>query len=461
MIKEVRQSRWFNYGVILLAVLIPFQPRLYKSLRAFSASLIQTSWSLPAYFEIHFDVFVADFLIIALIGMALRGKLLFWEGERKYLTLFLLAALVSIFGSSLPTYPLQYWRWMHLALPAGLFFVLGHRPQIPFTALAKGVVMASVIEALIAIVQYFVQHSLGLKMLGEPTLIARNFVGSTVPIADGSRWIFDRLFHVVRDHPFILRASGTLPHPNILGGVMVFGLLMTYYLYGLGKKRGWLAAIIALQVFCLFITYSRSALYMWVLMTLLWIAVTSWKDKKLSSLIGVAGGCFLLCGALLYPQLFERGGVVSYTAVSQVSDIKRLALHEIGWKMIQAHPWMGVGFNSYMLAFQTMFEKTAAEIAYVHNVYLHIAAEIGIPGLMAFLAFSWVILMKGWRLREQPAVLTSACILLAFLGIGMVDYYPLCDPSSRVIFFLMAGILRSHLVEEPLLVLHESLKNRA
>jgi hypothetical protein len=36
-------------------------------------------------------------------------------------------------------------------------------------------------------------------------------------------------------------------------------------------------------------------------------------------------------------------------------------------------------------------------------------------------------------------VLSCTCVLLAFLAIGMVDHYPLCDQSARLIFFLMAG----------------------
>lgn len=443
-----------QYALFCLVALIPFQPRYYKCLRTFSASLINHNWNLPSYFERHVDLFIADFFLLGILMLGafrIRSwKSMLWDGEKKYLTIFLLTSLVSIIHSHQPLYLLHYWRLVHLILPAGLFFIFRDSLPFSFQKLAKVVVSVTLLEAVIAITQYFVQHSLGLKALGEPTLIARQFIGPSVPISDGSVWIFDRIFHPLRHHSFILRASGTLSHPNILGGILVFGLCMSYYLYTqISKRRIWLGFVIAIQLFALFITYSRSALYMWAMVTGLWILVTSWKEKKLSSLLFVTGGFFLLSLALLYPQLFARGGVVSYTQVSEGSDVQRLALHQIGWAMIKGHPWFGVGFNSYMLALQALFEHQATEIAYLHNAYLHLAAEIGIPGLFAFLLFCSFVVKAGWLHRQKPEVLVSLCIFLAFLGVGLVDHYPVCDLSSKLIFFLSAGLIKSSCATTP------------
>jgi hypothetical protein len=439
----------FGFFLFCLTALIPFQPRFYKVLKPFSRSLVQPIWNFPSYFEIHCDLFVADIFLLGLLFMGIykisSWKSLFWEGEKKYLTLFLFASLLSIFHSSLPFYPLHYWRWLHLALPVALFLVASHSIPISFRKLATVVVAAVFLEAGIAIAQYFVQHSLGLKLLGEPTLITRSFLGSSVPMGDGSVWIFDRLFHVIRDRSFILRASGTLPHPNILGGILVFGLCMSYYLYRQNsQRRVLLGGVIGIQILALFITYSRSALYMWIAVTSLWILVISLNEKKFTSLSWVVSGFFLLGIGIFYPQLFERGGIVSYTAVSQVSDAQRLTLHDIGWSMIKTHPWLGVGFNSYMLAFQPLFEQQAS-VDYLHNVYLQLASEVGIPGVVFFLIFCALILKEGWKMRRSPEVLACLCIFVAFLGIGLVDHYPLCDFSSKLVFFLTAGLMKAQI----------------
>ncbi|HEY5235072.1 MAG TPA: hypothetical protein VIJ14_02740, partial [Rhabdochlamydiaceae bacterium] len=342
MTEKVAAASWIRlkikseYFLYLLVFLIPFQQRLYKFLRPFSLSLIDQRWNVPEYFETHLDAFISDFVLLGLIFWCLKKALVqwrsFWDKESKYLTLFLFFALASIVNSNFASYPIPYWRWMHLALPAFLFFFLSRirLEEGSFKKIAQIVLGIALIECAIALPQYFVQHSLGLKGLGEPTLIATNYVGAHFPMVDGSIWILDRFFHGVRENAFVLRASGTLTHPNILGGFMVFGLLMTYYIYGASKKRGGLSFAILLQTFCLFITYSRSAIFVGAFTTLVWIGLTWWREKKLSSLIWVSAGSALLCLGLLYPQIFARGGVVSYNEVAQSSDVLRMTVQDVG-----------------------------------------------------------------------------------------------------------------------------------
>jgi len=434
--------------ILLLCFFIPFQQRFYKFLKPISLSLIHQAWQIPHYFEIHLDAFISDFMILALILYCLKKgriqwKSFFWEGERKYLSLFLFFSLASIASSSFAAYPLPYWRWMHLALPAFLFFYLSRSElgEGSFGKISKVVLAASLIECAIAIPQYFIQHSLGLAWLGEPTLISRHYLGSNFPMPDGSVWIFDRFFHGIRENLFVLRAYGTLPHPNILGGVMVFSLLMTYYLFGLGKRRGWLGIAIVLQVFCLFITYSRSALYAGGIATFVWIFLTAWRERKIPSLFWIAGGSFILSLGLLYPQLFERGGIVSYNSVVQSSDELRLVIQDVGLAMLRAHPFLGVGFNNYMLVLKTFTQGQPVPPTYIHNLYLHFGAEVGIFGVSAFLAFCFLILRKGWNQRQRPEMVTSLSIFIAVLCIGLVDFYPLCTQQTRLIFFLVAGLI--------------------
>lgn len=436
-----------EYFLYLLVLVLPFQQRIYKFLKKVSVSLVNPEWHVPGYFEIHLDAFISDVVLLGLVFWCLKkaaiGWKSFWDGESKYLSLFLLIALASIINSSFASYPLQYWRWMHLVLPAFLFFFLSQIriEEGSFTKIAKIVFSVALIECAIAICQYFVQHSLGLKGLGEPTLIATNYLGSNFPMADGSIWILDRFFHGIRENAFVIRASGTLPHPNILGGFMVFGLMMTYHIYGLSKRRGWLSLAILLQIFCLFTTYSRAAIFAAALTTLIWVAFTTWREKKLTSLIWVSAGSFLLSLGLLYPQIFHRGGIVSYNVVAQSSDALRMTVQDVGMAMFKAHPFFGVGFNNYMLAFAS-FAKGLPD-TYIHNVYLHLGVEIGLFGLLSLLMFCFLVFLKGWKNRSQPEVLTCLCIFIGFLTIGLVDFYPLCVQQTRLIFFLTAGLIAS------------------
>jgi O-antigen ligase len=314
-----------------------------------------------------------------------------------------------------------------------------------FKRLAKIVLITALIECAIAIPQYFVQHSLGLKGLGEPTLIGRNFLGPHFPMADGSIWIFDNFFHGVRNKAFVLRACGTLTHPNVLGGFMVFSLLMTYYLYGLGQRRVWLSLAILFRPSCFLLPILDRQFFAAALTALIWIVLTSWREKRVTTLIWVAAGSFCLSLGLLYPQMFHRGGIVSYNVVSQNSDTLRLTVQDVGIAMFKAHPFLGVGFNNYMLAFNTYAGGGALPATYIHNVYLHLGVEVGLFGVLSFLIFCLFILIKGWNSRHRPEVLTSLCIFLGFLAIGLVDFYPLCIQQGRLIFFLAAGFIAAPL----------------
>jgi hypothetical protein len=113
--------------LILLVFLIPFHQRFYKFLQTFSQSLVNASWQVPEYFEIHLDAFLSDFILIGLIFWCLKKGMVswksFWQGQSKYLSLFLFCALASVINSNFASYPIPYWRWMHLALPAFLFFL--------------------------------------------------------------------------------------------------------------------------------------------------------------------------------------------------------------------------------------------------------------------------------------------------------------------------------------------------
>ena len=117
-----------------------------------------------------------------------------------------------------------------------------------------------------------------------------------------------------------------------------------------------------------------------------------------------------------------------------------MTLQDIGIAMMRLHPLLGVGFNNYYVAIQTFVEAQQVAPIYVHNIYLLLGAEIGVLGLLAFMAFCLGGLKRGWDNRRSPAIETSLVIFIAFLGIGLVDFYPLFSQQARMILFLSAAL---------------------
>ncbi len=77
----------------------------------------------------------------------------------------------------------------------------------------KIIIIAAILHSIIAIIQFFTQHSIGLFWLKE-SLISPEITGVAKLIFNGSKYI---------------RAYGLFPHPNILGGFLLFSIVLTWY----------------------------------------------------------------------------------------------------------------------------------------------------------------------------------------------------------------------------------------
>ncbi len=65
------------------------------------------------------------------------------------------------------------------------------------------------------------------------------------------------------------------------------------------------------------------------------------------------------------------------------------------------HPLLGVGIGNFptVLSQHTDLAKAGSS---AHNLYLNIAAEIGLIGLLASLGILWTILKRGWTVFASP-----------------------------------------------------------
>jgi hypothetical protein len=443
---------------LVLIFLIPFQARFYKSLKSFSLSWIDPSWQLPSYFERFADLFVSDFLLVVLLlGLAVREFDGFLRRSNSYfsyervLVLFLGVALLSIVLSDYRTYLLPYWKWAHLALCALVVYAVRSWAR-SLKAIAAVVVLSATLECAIAIPQYLVQHQIGFKAVGEPTLVSKHTQAPHFVMPKNSVTLIDYLLTHSQEPTWIIRAAGTFPHANMLGGFLIFSLLMTCYLYSLPTlsqiQKGWVGASLILQILTLFITFSRGAFFAFLAAIAVWFFLHYWKEKKVFSLWKPILTGTALSFLLLFPQLFYRGGVVSYNEMSLRSDMMRLSMQDVAIQMIADHPWLGVGYNNYLIALEKYTHGVQVEKISVHNVYLLIAAETGLIGLAVFLISCGIAVYRGWQQRHSLEGRMLLALFLAYLSIGFIDYYPILFQQTRLVFFLIGGMLCSLLPEK-------------
>lgn len=180
-----------------------------------------------------------------------------------------------------------------------------------------------------------------------------------------------------------VRVFSTLQNPNLLAGflVMIMALAAGLALRGAHSvpRRLAFAIFIGLLGVCLVLTYSRGA----------WLSVLA--------VIGVYGmlhnrrifWLLLLIPAAVLPAhdaVLER--LLSIINPTDTSSTLRIALWESTVAMIMDRPLLGIGWGAYWLVYPEydfFVQDAGTKIFHAHNLYLQIAAEIGIPGFVAFL----------------------------------------------------------------------------
>jgi len=120
------------------------------------------------------------------------------------------------------------------------------------------------------------------------------------------------------------------------------------------------------------------------------------------------GGVALAIAALLSANTIGllpsaiRARLTDFTQQAQVYDVRgvgindanyavleRLAHWQAAGEMIRYHLWTGVGFSNYEPVYpQYALMNWPIALGHAHNYYLNVAAELGAPGLMAYL-FLW------------------------------------------------------------------------
>jgi O-antigen ligase len=291
--------------------------------------------------------------------------------------------------------------------------------------------LTGALQSVLGVLQHLTNSSLGLTFFGEAQSILTGPVGGE----------------------FISRVAGTIGHPNNLAGylnliiqinlALLFAPLARFY-----KKL--LLPLLALTATTLVLTYSRGG---WLAMSFggaitgyLCLARRS-HSKVIPFLVSTSLVVLLLVSSvILITPLKKRFFEEDYGAARS-----RIPMSVVAWNIIQSNPWLGVGLSNYVNV-ASYYDTTKEAIAYefprpVHNEFLLIAAEIGLPALGCFLVILATLLVQLFRVsrsREDP--------VLPYIAIGLLGtyfgwclfrqtdyaYVLLADP-----FWLLAGLAQA------------------
>lgn len=242
-----------------------------------------------------------------------------------------------------------------------------------------------------------------------------------------------------------VRVFSTLKNPNLLAGFLVSIMAVAA---GLGfnsrrtvGKMAYLGLVLALGA-CLVLTYSRGA---WISVFAVIAVFGLLYNRKIFWLLALLPAAVMMIG---HEVFLER--LLSIMNPTDTSSTLRLALWESTVAMIADKPLLGIGWGAYWMVYPEydfFILDAGTKIFHAHNMYLHIAAETGIPGLIAFLAIlggharSAFLLARrekgGWTAGFMLGVFAA---LLAIAVGGFTDYV-LYSIQMSMLFWLLNALV--------------------
>ncbi|KQO42146.1 O-antigen ligase [Aeromicrobium sp. Leaf245] len=200
------------------------------------------------------------------------------------------------------------------------------------------------------------------------------------------------------------RRIGYSTHPNVMGLCAMLGLaLVPFLLRVLPRRWSWLVLLLgAACAWNVWVSGSRAALVVAVAVAVLFVALERRVEVALA-LFGLAIPALWIVGNAL-----TGGGSMQNNVLGRLlgggtaagSDAEREYLAKVALDAFTSHPVLGIGLGDVMEA---------------HNIYLQVAAAVGIVGTAVYL-----VLLASVALRAITLPGPSALLALPVLGYAMI-----------------------------------------
>lgn len=298
-------------------------------------------------------------------------------------------------------YNLRLVGFVLLGYGAVLLWPQTFRPQL----LMKLIIVLGTVVALLGIVQY---------LLPKDILTHAGY-----GVERGARAAF-----FIDDKPEFPRIMSTLREPNALGAYLLVPLVATM-LYGLqaigARRRLLLAGMFGMQALALFFTFSRSA---WAAAALAVGLAVVWQYRALAwrlmrRLWLPLALVVLLVAAGLYSQRHSPFVQTYITHASNDADLDSNDYHALflqqGLEGIADQP-LGHGPGTAGLA---SIQNPAGSFL-TENYYVQIGYEVGIAGLLLFIAINIMLYVWLWYCRTEPLAVVLLATFWGYMLMNMV-----------------------------------------
>ena len=276
-----------------------------------------------------------------------------------------------------------------------------------------------IFQSLVAWYQFIFQKSVfGYSFLGETNLQAYSGLAKTT--INGAELIL----------PY-----GTTAHPNILGGLLTFlVLILLHQKTKNAKKNPYKVILLFIGILTILLTQSVSAM-----IALLIGSVLILKKPKLSSIKIASVYAFFIIVSILGLSL-----VTNIFTVKNNSIIRRDYLNQASISMIKKEPFLGIGARNFTAYVEknSNHQEVVRFVQPVHNVFLLFVAEFGALGAGILLIYidyfkKYFIQKKDLtQIKTKPGNQFLSIYLLALLPMLTWDHYLLTIQTGILIFWM-------------------------
>lgn len=392
-ISFLRLSRFCFY---LFFAFLPFQIDVVFSVTDLYPSGFFNPFS-TYFFNVTEFLLIASFLFLTLHRFfSINSKFVIKVDSvgRLYLLLLFSVLISCFFATDINVSLLYLWRFIE-----GFFvYILLLSGVFDFKKIMKIFVFVMIFEAVLGILQFAFQHSLGLSLLGEPFLdLQIKGVASTTVFGEK-----------------LLRAYGTFSHPNVFAMFLVFAIFFCLFL----KMRARIL-ISSILSFALVFTFSRTGFLAAGLGIMGFLFL-----KKDSKYLRISVLFLILLGALL---------ILRFMFDADSALVERWRLFLIAMDMFFHNPF-GVGVENFTLVMSEYSDLKLLPWNYqpVHNIFILAFAELGILGGVVLISMLmkrstlmlplWLIFIVGASFDHYFLTLYQGQMLFVFF-LALSSYY--------------------------------------
>jgi len=358
-------------------------------------------------------------LMLAGIFFALSHKKeLHFSRSKFFYILFTYSVLVSFTSPA----PLVSFYYLFLIYSAALFAYLVK--FIPKVFVYRAFLFSGLIQGLLAIRQLFSQEIIANKWLGMAEHLPVTLGTAVVEIGDQR----------------LLRAYGSLPHPNILGGFLFvtifFGIYLWIDIYKKSEANIWnrffkkpafwnlifIVIAIIISTYGFLASFSRSALLALLLslfsLALINVFKRNWLTVSIISKYLVIFFVIFWAFNSWFPGAWsarvDMNGRLEQKSVNERVD----TLSQLGWDSYQtAFFGQGLGMNT-LVTLKKYPDQPVYNVQPIHDIFILLFAEIGLIG--AFFAFN--VVRKIIKSANKIDIMSTS-LIMGLVIIGLFDHY--------------------------------------